>query len=114
MFLPVAAVALDRRPQRCVSGDGPLIVFIPVDQHIHNFHHTKILIFHHIFLSVEKIHGGSKYQPAAKRKREKLAGCPVLARELSRPPVQITDQYFVKLNTLVFVFFLIQSFLKKS
>ena len=36
MFLPVAAVALNRRPQRRIPGDRPLIVFIPVDHHICN------------------------------------------------------------------------------
>ena len=48
-------------------------------------------------------------QPAAERKREKLAGCPVLAGELSRPPVQITDQYFVKLKILECLSFIYNS-----
>ena len=48
-------------------------------------------------------------QPAAKRKREKLAGCPVLAWELSRPPVQITAQYFVKLKILECLSFIYNS-----
>ena len=66
------------------------------------------------FYLLKKINGGSKYQPAPERKREKLAGCPVLAWELARPPVQITDQYIVKFNISVLVFFLIQSVLKKT
>ena len=54
-FLPVAAVALNRRSQRRIPGDRPLIVFIPVDHLIHNYHHAKILILHHMFFSVNEL-----------------------------------------------------------